>query len=271
MARKPRVRANSGVYHVLMQGVRRGLIFQDDEDYKYFIGILERLMFDDPDDKEESKVEVEDKKVRNFTLYAYCLMPSYFQLLIKEEHNNISTIVKRIATSYSAYFNGKYDRDGAIYRGRFTSEPVETMERFDIVLRYIHQTPLRDEKVSNLNEPAYSSWYEYVGKGMELPKICEIKEAYQILGADTLQIHLSKPIDKGISCLKPVKATRRFSDEQVSTMMKEMVGTSDKTTFQNLSYGRQRTAIIELREQGASIRQLERLTGIGRGIVWKMK
>jgi len=43
MARKPRVRARSGVYHVLMQGVRHRDIYIDDEDYRTFVEILERL------------------------------------------------------------------------------------------------------------------------------------------------------------------------------------------------------------------------------------
>jgi len=37
------VRARSGVYHVLMQGVRHRDIYIDDEDYRTFVEILERL------------------------------------------------------------------------------------------------------------------------------------------------------------------------------------------------------------------------------------
>jgi len=73
MARKPREKSSSGIYHVLMQGVRRGLVFLDDEDYMYFIGILERLMFKESEDENG---DGEAQKVRNYTLYAYCLMPA---------------------------------------------------------------------------------------------------------------------------------------------------------------------------------------------------
>lgn len=197
-------------------------------------------------------------------------MPGYFQLLIKEGHDNISTIMRRIATSYSVYFNGKYDRDGAIYRGRFTSEPVETIDRFNTVLRYIHQTPLRDEKVQDLNEPTYSNWFEYVGKGMELPKVCEINEKMLSWEEGAIEKFLCSPIEKGVRCLKPTKPSRRLSDEQVKAIMEEEVGVSDLTSLQALPYGRLRTLIIELKEKGASTRQLERLTGVGRNTVSKM-
>ena len=73
MARKPRVRARSGVYHVLMQGVRHRDIYIDDEDYRTFVEILERL--------QKSK----DGEERYFTVYAYCLLPDHFHLMLKEE------------------------------------------------------------------------------------------------------------------------------------------------------------------------------------------
>ena len=222
MARKPRERASSGIYHVLMQGVRRGLVFMDDEDYHYFIGILERLMFRESEDDDGDGTE--KKKVRNYTLYAYCLMPDYFQLLVKEGEETVSNLMRRIASSYAVYFNGKYDRDGAIYRGRFASEPVETAERFETVVRYIHQTPLREGKVTDLNEPTYSSWYDYVHKGRELPELCEVKEEYQLKDSAKVEEILSRPIDKGAKCLAPRKASVRLSDKQVQEGIKTLVG-----------------------------------------------
>ena len=269
MARKPRERASSGIYHVLMQGVRRGLVFMDDEDYMYFIGILERLMFRETEDEDGG--EAEKKKVRNYTLYAYCLMPDYFQLLVKEGEETVSNLMRRIASSYAVYFNGKYDRDGAIYRGRFASEPVETAERFETVVRYIHQTPLREGKVTDLNEPTYSSWYEYVHKGRELPALCEVKEEYRQEDSAKVEEMLSRPIDKGVKCLAPRKASVRLSDKQVQEGIKALVGDCGKVVFMNLSYGRQRTVLLELREKGASLRQLERLTGVGRNVIWRMR
>ncbi|MBQ9357139.1 MAG: hypothetical protein IJT98_07630, partial [Prevotella sp.] len=183
----------------------------------------------------------------------------------------VSNLVRRIASSYAVYFNGKYDRDGAIYRGRFASEPVETAERFDTVVRYIHQTTLREGKVTDLNEPTYSSWYEYVHKGRELPALCEVKEKYRQEDSAKVEEMLSKPLEKGVKCLAPRKASVRLSDKQVQEGIKALVGDCGKVMFMNLSYGRQRTVLLELREKGASLRQLERLTGVGRNVIWRMR
>lgn len=53
--------------------------------------------------------------------------------------------------------------------------------------------------------------------------------------------------------------------------IKALVGDCGKVVFMNLSYGRQRTVLLELREKGASLRQLERLTGVGRNVIWRMR
>ena len=268
MARKPRAKARSGIYHVLMQGVRRGHVFLDDEDYMYFIGILERLMFRESEDGDSGEA---GRRERNYTLYAYCLMPDHFQLLLKEGCETVSNLVRRIASSYAVYFNGKYDRDGAIYRGRFMSEPVESGARFDTIVRYIHQTPLREGQAADLDGPAYSSWHEYVHKGRELPALCEVREEYRNLDEDEVEALLRRPVEGDAGCLAPRKTTVRMSDRQVQEGLKALVGDGGWPVFMNLPYGRQRTVLLELREKGASLRQLERATGIGRNTIWKMR
>ena len=147
------MKAKSGVYHVLMQGVRHRDIFIDDEDYTKFVEILANLMT-------AKQTTNGEEAERYYTLYAYCLMPDHFHLLIKEEAETVSVTMGRIAAAYAHYFNGKYDRDGAIYRARFASEPVEDKERLNLVLRFISQTPERVLQ-TDASGYRYSSWLCY--------------------------------------------------------------------------------------------------------------
>ena len=58
----------------------------------------------------------------------------------------------RIASSYVYYYNRKYGRDGHLFKERFKSEPVNDMEYFTVLLRYIHQNPVKagiEEKVKD--------------------------------------------------------------------------------------------------------------------------
>ena len=79
----------------------------------------------------------------NYTLYAYCLMSNHIHLLIREREDEIGMAIKRIASSYVYYYNHKYSRDGHLFRERFKSEPVNDMAYFVILLRYIHQNPVK--------------------------------------------------------------------------------------------------------------------------------
>ena len=258
MARKPRVKAQSGVYHVVMQGVRHRDIFMDDEDYTRFVEILEHLMVKRTKEDEEAE--------RYFTLYAYCLMPDHFHLLVKEEADTVSVTMGRIAAAYAHYFNEKYDRDGAIYRARFASEPVEDEGRMSIVIRFISQTPERVMK-TEASGYRYSSWHEYAGVESDLPRVCDIKEVYRGMAKEDVVKALGTPVPKGVHCLGPRKVVKRPTDEQVLLMLCQMREVAGMSEFLGLPRMVQLKTLADLRKRGASVRQLERVTGIGRGVI----
>ena len=61
------------------------------------------------------------------------------------------------------------------------------------------------------------------------------------------------------------------SDVQVWRMIGEMIGANNRMEFMILEDTRKKDVIVELRKKGASVRQLERLTGVGRGIIQRLK
>ena len=66
------------------------------------------------------------------------------------------------------------------------------------------------------------------------------------------------------------QAFNRYSDEEAWKVIKELSGTSNASEFQKLDRERQREALRELRGLGASVRQLQRLTGLGRGLIQRI-
>lgn len=62
----------------------------------------------------------------------------------------------------------------------------------------------------------------------------------------------------------------RPSDDQVWQMIIEMVGVTNSSAFQVLEDKSKRMVFKELKDKGASYRQLERLTGGGRGLIQKL-
>ena len=116
MPRSTRKKSKTGIYHVMLRGINRQDIFEDEEDYRKMLSCLEGLV--------ERCNEKGQLQPALCTIYAYCLMSNHIHLLVRERDFNLSEIVKRIGVAYAYYFNKKYDRYGHLFQDRFKSEPV---------------------------------------------------------------------------------------------------------------------------------------------------
>ena len=145
MPRQARKKAESDIYHIMLRGIDRQLIFEDSEDYFRFLDIVQ-----------------ECRELDRFKLYAYCLMGNHVHLLIKISCDNLETIFKRIGGRYVYYYNVKYKRIGPLFQDRFRSEPVEDDAYFLTVLRYIHQNPVKAKICRSVKEYPYSSYAAYL-------------------------------------------------------------------------------------------------------------
>jgi hypothetical protein len=62
---------------------------------------------------------------------------------VKEEKYQVSAIMQSISQLYSRYYSSKYNSYGPLYRRRYYSEPINDPERLEVVMRYVHQEPMR--------------------------------------------------------------------------------------------------------------------------------
>ena len=242
LARKARVRSKTGVYHVVIQSASHKEFFRDEEDYRQFLLTLDM----------KTRTDTEDEKdVPSCVVYAYCLLPTHVHLLIKEDLEDISMILKRIGSSYVHYFNRKYGVDGTLFKGRFKSEPVEDDGLLREQLRFIHQNPRR--------HGIAGTWrYGFVDSGK--------------VGMTDLEKWLEEPVEGDTRFIEATEPQEpKPSDVQVWMLIMKRVGVSNRMDFLRLPDVTQRDVLMNLRQQGASVRQLERLTGIGRGIIQCLK
>jgi len=136
-----------GCFHVYSRGNNKQNIFLEETDY---IGYLERLRRY----KEERKISV----------LCYCLMPNHVHLLFKQDSKTpISKLMSSLHTSYSMYFNKKYDRVGHVFQGRFKQKEVDKDEYLLQLSSYIHLNPIKDNLVKELNDYQWSSYPDYIG------------------------------------------------------------------------------------------------------------
>ena len=153
MARQIRKKSGTGIYHIMLRGINRQDIFEGDDDYLHMTMILRGMT--------ERFDEHGVKLPPLCTFYAYCLMSNHVHLLLQEREEDISNVVKRVGVTYAHYFNKKYDRSGHLFQDRFRSEPVDSIEYFITLLRYIHQNPVKAGIVENVVDYQWSSWKEY--------------------------------------------------------------------------------------------------------------
>ncbi len=97
------------------------------------------------------------------TLAAYCLMPTHFHLLVRQDKDDgVSDLLRNIQNSYAKYFNAKYKRKEVLWCGPFKNVPIETDEQLLHITRYIHLNPTSAGLVKKPAQWMHSSYREYV-------------------------------------------------------------------------------------------------------------
>ncbi len=247
MSRKARKRAESGIYHAMLRGIDRQQIFEDSEDCLQFLEIIK-----------------ECRELCGFELYAYCLMGNHAHLLIKVCHNNLDEIFKRIAGKYVYWYNVKYQRIGPLFHDRFKSEPVENDSYFLTVLRYIHQNPTKAKLCKNVADYPYSSYGEYLSGS----RWVDTDFALKMLSIEEfVQYNNATNSDKCMELSAPQRAA--VTDSQAKEIIAKISRCSSVTEFQRLEEKNKIRFLQKIHTKGVSIRQLNRLTGISKGMVEK--
>ena len=98
-------------------------------------------------------------------IYAYCIMPNHFHLLIKADLVELASYIAKVLAAFAKYYNRKHNRVGYVFQGRYKSQCVENISYFWNCLRYIHNNPLHLEEVESILDYKYSSMRElYYGE-----------------------------------------------------------------------------------------------------------
>lgn len=244
MPRLARTKSKSGFYHILLRGISRQNIFEDDEDCYHFLETLKRY-----------KIEL------GFEIHSYCLMGNHVHLLLKDVKDQLDLIMKKTAGSYAYYFNRKYDRVGHVFQDRFKSEVIEDDEYFLTVIRYIHQNPPK-AKIEQTNKYKWSSYKEFVGNAMIVDKLF----ALQLLGGIEKFIEFIDVEEDDDRCLE-ISDYNNITDKKAKEILLKEYGISSFFEISKLELKERNLIIHSLKKRGLSVRQISRLTGLNRGVV----
>ena len=242
MSRLARTISESRVYHILFRGVNQQNIFEEDAD---FIKLKETILI--------------VKKDLDFEIYAYCFMSNHVHIVLKEKNlGDISLIMKRILTKYARWYNIKYGRSGALIANRYKSVPVEIDEYFLHLIRYVHQNPIKAGIIDKIENYPYSSFIEYIDKTnltdtnflLQMMSLKEFVDYHQEI--ETMKFHVTD--------------SKRKTDEDVLMFLKKQYNIDNPKSISKFSKIDRNKILAELKKE-FSVRHLQRITGISRGVI----
>ena len=262
MPRQERLHSATGIYHVMLRGINKQDIFEDDEDYIQFLKILNGLVVRHDDDGHVLPAHC--------TFYAYCLMTNHIHLLMREQDEQIGESVKRIGVAYARYYNRKYERNGHLFQDRFLSEPVNNIEYFMTLMRYVHQNPVHAGLTAEVRDYPWSSWAEYEGMQTEY-RICKTEPVIKRLDKTNLYDFVTMPVDSNNILDIDYGTGGIITDDDIKERIVDISGLQTPTELQRLGKKERNTILKQLCEYGANIRRISRVTGISYGVIYRAK
>lgn len=175
-------------FHIYNRGTERRKIFIDSEDNWRFLKSL--YLCNSNHAARIRGMNIFGKKQENPLVHivAYCLMPNHFHLLVQEvQGGGISKFMHKLQTSYTMYFNKRYDRDGVLFQGPFKAKHIDSDRYMRRIFAYIHLNPLGDiEKqesqkftdnfiADQIKSHFFSSYYDYFCEDRLITKIINKK------------------------------------------------------------------------------------------------
>jgi len=254
LPRTRRLKSETGIYHVVLRGINKQTIFEDEEDNEMFLVTVNQY-----------------RKQSGYLLLAYCLMGNHIHLLMKTGSEELGQIFRRIGASYVYWYNRKYERTGHLFQDRYKSEAVETDAYLFAVLRYVHQNPLKAGLVKNLEDYPYSSFAEYLGLNDE--NYVDKDFVLSLFHEDRAQAIVDfREYNELITDEKFLDISDRkyISDKTAIELIKKKYSVSSSLELQGFESKKREKCIRFLLDKGLSVRQISRLTGITRYVIQKI-
>ena len=122
MARKARQDLNTPFLHIMVQGLNKEYIFNQECEMKKYLNLLQKNIKD-----------------LDIMIPAYCIMNNHSHFLLYSENvQDVSKFMRKVNTSYGIYYNEKHNRCGYVFRNRYKSEEIFTQSHLISCINYIH-------------------------------------------------------------------------------------------------------------------------------------
>jgi putative transposase len=151
MPRQSRIDTTRALHHIIVRGIERCKIFDDDQDRYDFVKNLGLIL-------EQTET----------SCFAWALIPNHFHLLLRTGPVPIATVMRRLLTGHAVRYNRRHQRSGHLFQNRYKSILCQEDAYLPELVRYIHLNPLRAGLVNDLDQ---LDSYPFSGHGVIMGKI----------------------------------------------------------------------------------------------------
>ena len=123
------------LHHVMIRGIERRKIFNDDKDRENFIERLSILL-------PETKTKC----------YAWSFLSNHAHFLLRSGPGGIGALMRRLLTGYAVSYNRRHKRHGQLFQNRYKSIICQEDAYLQELVLYIHLNPLRAKIVADMKE-----------------------------------------------------------------------------------------------------------------------
>lgn len=135
MPRQARLDIPGALHHIMVRGINKADIFEDEQDKTKFLDRLGGTV-----------------TAGQCSVYAWVLMSNHVHLLFKSGKDSISSVMRKLLTWYAQYYNRRHNRTGHLFENRYKSILCDEDTYLLALVRYIHLNPTRAGKVKTIEE-----------------------------------------------------------------------------------------------------------------------
>lgn len=227
MPRKMRIHYRGAMYHVMLRGNFKNIIFKTENDRLHLYKLF----------------DVSTKKY-GYSIHLFCLMDNHIHIVVEVDHIPLRKIIQSISATYARYFNRSLNRIGHLFQGRYRAKLISNDKYLLELCYYIHQNPKSAKMVDNLDNYLWSSHLAYLGyekyEWLKIDHVMELIKKSVNAEKNHYQLFISQR-DSYYS--QPVFCT--FDEENGLTILDSVVNKISKTNLLDFKHiGLSRLAIL---------------------------
>lgn len=239
MPRDARHHSSSGFYHVMVRGNGKQILFEDDADRNYYLSKLYFCF------KDEGVVTL-----------AWCLMDNHAHILVLDEGGRLPNAMARANGAYARHFNKTHDHIGHVFQDRYRSEPIDDERYLLETVRYIHNNP-EEAGICRAEDYRWSSYREYMGA----PRLVETNVILRLIGG---RAQFKRFCRERSNPTIRLRYAYNPTAETLIEIARDVISPESPDNVSALARDKRNRCLRLLRDAGFSLRQIERLTGIGK-------